>query len=157
MALIILLAASVSTCVSARMHYSQQTSYEIYLQVTRDKPMKVAPELRKYVRMFRRDARIAGYDPGTLLKNIKRIEIRMLTPDLYGFYDPVKKIIVINRFYVNKYNLIKKVMYHEIGHSIGLKHCHIRCWHIMGTRFPHQIFDKKQWKLLTNEFFNNEN
>jgi len=146
--------------VTVQMRHEHISKYDLLVAVTkppRDGFVIRDSRLRKFVRMFKADARKAGYNPDTLFKNIKRFEVRNLKPGRYGFYDSEKQIIVINSKWVDNYSVAKKTMYHEIGHSIGLDHCHQTCWHIMSEYFPPEEFNNNQWNLMINQFFRNEN
>ena len=49
--------------------------------------------------------------------------------------------------------LVRRVLYHEIGHRVGMQHCHERCEHIMSSRigfgpwspYPMTVQDKDEY------------
>ena len=89
---------------------------------SKPKPVSVDYYAYKYVKHFQKEAIEEGIDISTIKDSIDDIVFYPLKDMLYGVYVPSNRQIVINSRVDKDTIILKKVIYHELGHLYGLKH-----------------------------------
>ena len=82
----------------------------------------IDPPLLETVNEFINEAEMYGIDTKVLSKTIDYIVIMPLHPNLYGVFVPRTRQVMINGFVLDDEYILKKVVYHELGHVLGLDH-----------------------------------
>jgi len=85
-------------------------------------PVEVHPYVYKYVEEFKKDAKFFGVSPTIINDSIDSVVLYPLHPSLLGLYSPINRQIVINSAYSKDPIIMRKVIYHELGHLYGLPH-----------------------------------
>lgn len=85
-------------------------------------PLKVDYHAIKYTNEFTKDLLENNIPIRTIKDSIDDIVFYPLESDTYGIYSPPNRQLVLNSFYYRDTILIRKVIYHELGHIYGLRH-----------------------------------
>ena len=86
------------------------------------KYLSVEEPLKMFYSEFVSEAYKSGVDPRFLEKYVDDIVVYPLETNLYGLYSPKNRQIVLNSYYINSKAVIRKTLFHEIGHVYGLDH-----------------------------------
>lgn len=86
------------------------------------KKIKTDKYLTPYVNAFLLDADVAGVNTKTLTDSLNYIIHYPLTNRLLGLYHKDNKQVVISTFILNNEIVVRRVVYHELAHVLGLKH-----------------------------------
>lgn len=123
-------------------------------------PVKVDHYAVKYTSQFVEGLIENDINTKTLKDSIDSIVFYPLQYKIYGLYVPKNRQIVINSFYYQDTIIIRKVIYHELGHLYGLSH---DTHGIMSTRLSeltiHKLYNpmyggsRKQWDIHKAYFF----
>lgn len=127
-----------------------------------EKKFEVDYLLWETVNQFVEDAENMGVDTDVLKDSLDYVVVMPLSEFLYGVYTPKNKQVSINMFVLKDSIILKKVLYHELGHVLGLEHDKIG---IMATRLApsaihnqycpdHNTFGNENWELHKLVFFN---
>jgi hypothetical protein len=84
--------------------------------------IKVDEPLRPYYASFVNYIELNGIKSDYLARKIDDIVLYPLEEGLYGLYSPENRQIVINSKYLYSATILRKVMFHELGHVYGLNH-----------------------------------
>jgi len=120
----------------------------------KSEPVQVDNYAMKYVNEFVEDLIEHGIDYKIIKDKIDDVVFYPLASDYYGLYVPSKRQIVLNGFYYRDSTLMRKIVYHELGHLYGLSH-DIRGLMATGqtVREVHNLYDpkyggtQKQWDI----------
>jgi hypothetical protein len=74
------------------------------------------------VNEFVADAEEAGVNATILRDSLSYIVLMPLDANLYGVYTPKNRQVSINYWAIKDKYILRKVIYHELGHVLGLKH-----------------------------------
>jgi len=127
-----------------------------------DERFEVDHLLWETVNQFVEDAENMGVDTDVLKDSLDYVVVMPLSEFLYGVYTPKNKQVSINMFVLKDSIILKKVLYHELGHVLGLEHDKSG---IMATRLSpssihnkycpdHNLFGELNWELHKVIFFN---
>ena len=106
---------------------------------TKTQPVQVDFFAYKYVYEFKAEAELEGIDPEIINDSIQDIVFYPLDKNYYGLYSKINKQIVLNSLYAYDTIVLKKTIYHELGHLYGLKH---DTGGIMGTSITEEQIHK---------------
>lgn len=88
----------------------------------RTQKIEVDYEAFDYVEQFQSEAKLAGIDPSIINDSVDMVVFYPLHPSIYGLYANRNRQIILNSSIAEDTVLLKKVIYHELGHLYGLEH-----------------------------------
>lgn len=89
---------------------------------TKRLPVSIDYHAYEYVTKFKEEAEKNGIDGGIINDSIDDVVFYPLDKSFYGLYSPGNRQIVLNYLYHKDSILMKKIIYHELGHLYGLDH-----------------------------------
>ncbi len=87
-----------------------------------DLPIAVEHTLTEFYEEFVDYAECNDVKLSLLLEGVNSIVTYPLEDELYGLYSPANRQIVINEYYLYSDIIVRKTLFHEIGHVFGLDH-----------------------------------
>lgn len=84
--------------------------------------IQIDPELYGAVQEFVIDGKKHGIDVEVMRDSLSYIVVLPLNQYLYGVYTPKNRQITINNIFIQDPYILKKVIFHELGHVFGLQH-----------------------------------
>jgi len=124
----------------------------IEVDFTPYKHMYVDKRLQPYVMEFIKDAHERGVDIEESLSKLVGITISaQLGNNLHGYYSRTQRVILIDKSLLSAAErYLRRVVYHEMGHALGVLHTCIDCDDIMASR-PSPSFDLgRQYDTVEN-------
>ena len=110
------------TCASKQRQVNREHNKITRQIIKKATPVFVDYQAQKYVLEFYKEAESRGIRTEVIKENIDDIIFYPLEQGYYGFYSPQNRQVVINVVYANDSIILKKVLYHELGHVFGKFH-----------------------------------
>lgn len=120
-------------------------SLGMYISNKVNQKLVVQDNLEFYYQQFVEDALEYDVNISGLEGKLTRIGYLPLPDDYYGLYNPFTKEIVINIIYYEDAIILKRTLYHELGHVLGLNHASSG---IMQTYIPKEVIYLKYNPLM---------
>lgn len=88
-------------------------------------PVKVDPLLYEAVQEFVYEGEKQGIDTNVMVDSLSYIVVLPLDDNLYGIYTTSNRQISINVDFIRDPYIVRKVIFHELGHVFGLPHAEV--------------------------------
>jgi len=125
-----------------------------FLDTYNASPIKVDKLLVPYYISFVNYIEDNGIKSEYLVRKLDDIVLYPLEDGLYGLYSPENRQIVINSKYLYSATILRKVMFHELGHVYGLNHSESGIMQtyqtpldIYASYFTGEEYDPSIWEL----------
>jgi len=93
--------------------------------------IEISDELKPYVKEYKESLKQAGITYKAATQNVEEIKLSPLGEGILGYYDKDTQTVYVSISVIDNPILTRAIVYHELGHAVGMTHSCYSCYHIM--------------------------